>query len=163
MKELIKGICILHCRILTVFSSHSGYHPHTRFLLGEALLLTGQFGKANELLNKQPLHLEPKGELDKAYYETSIAVYKLVCGYFSRQINSKKAITMCHQLLNRPLPLLAADFLSLILWSLLLELEPKNAEKKICRDKIDALIKKTKFSLPFSFSSNQCFKSGGVI
>lgn len=131
---------------LDYFSSHPEYHHHTKFILGEALLLTGQFEKANEVLNTPVLQLDYKGELDKMYYETSLSVYKLVAGFFCGQISSKKANAMCHRLLDGPLPILAADFLSLMLLSLLIQLEKKRKEKKIFRYKIEVLIKKTKFN-----------------
>lgn len=135
---------------LDSFSSHPGHLSHSRFMLGEALLLVGQFEKAYEMLSTQLLPLEYKGELDKAYYETAVAVYKLVSGYFSRQISARRAYTWCQQLLAAPMPILAGDFLALMLWSLLFTLETKATEKKICRDKIEALVNKTKFT---SFNS----------
>ncbi|WP_127127352.1 hypothetical protein [Pseudoflavitalea rhizosphaerae] len=138
---------------LDYFSSPPGYHHHTRFLLGEALLLAGQFGKAYEILNNTSLKIDYKGKMDKMYYETSIAVYKLVSGYFSHQINSQRAKSICHQLLDAPMPLLAADFLNLMLMCLLMQLEIKSTAKKICRDKIEVLVNKTKFTSFYTFLS----------
>jgi hypothetical protein len=136
---------------LDSFSSYPGHLPHLRFMLGEALLLTGQFEKAYEMLNAHLLPLDYKSSLDKAYYETSYTVYKLVSGYFSQQISARRASAACYRLLEGPLPLLAGDLLSLMLWSLLLALEPRPAEKKLCRDKIEALVNKTKFTMFHSF------------
>lgn len=136
---------------LDFFSSPHSDHQHAGFLLGEALLLTGDFERAYELLNETDIEFISIGAMDKTYHEAAVSVYKLVSGYFSQRINPKRAYLMCRQLLDGPMPLLARDFLSLVLLCLLIQLELKSTEKKICRDKIDVLVTKTKFTFFYSF------------
>lgn len=127
-----------------MLSSHARSFYSAGYLVGEALLLTGEFDKAWQILNKGEKLIAPDGLLQEDR-TTYIDILRLSCGFYSANISVKRTQTLLDEIQGRKLPALSGDYLSLLLLFLKRSIQAKPQLRKEISAQIPALIQKTGF------------------
>jgi hypothetical protein len=127
-----------------MLSSHARSFYSAGYLVGEGLLLTGEFDKAWQILNKSEKLIAPDGLLQEDR-TTYIDVLRLSCGFYSANISVKRTQTLLDEIQGRKLPALSGDYLSLLLLFLKRSIQAKPQLRKEISAQIPGLIQKTGF------------------
>jgi hypothetical protein len=116
------------------------------YLVGEALVLTGEFEKAWEVLNSDSVKLTSFPVYLQSDFYLQLNVLKLISGLFSGRIVYSQAVIHYKELVDKPLSVLVNDFYSFFLLVIKKRLFEKNDGVKIDDQKKMSLINKTGFS-----------------
>lgn len=128
-----------------IWSSHAKSCYCAGYLVGDALLLAGEFGRSWEILNSDEIKPSSLTGCLQDEFVTHLGILKLMSGYFSNHISTKRALSLFVELNERPLPVLLHDYLSFYLLLLKRSLFPKAIVRKEVNEQIQYLIKKTGF------------------
>ncbi|AXY75564.1 hypothetical protein D3H65_16965 [Paraflavitalea soli] len=128
-----------------IWSSHAKSCYCAGYLVGDALLLAGEFGRSWEILNSDEIKPSSLTGCLQDEFITHLGILKLMSGYFSNHISTKRALSLFVELNEKPLPVLLHDYLSFYLLFLKRSLFPKATIRKEVNEQIQYLIKKTGF------------------
>jgi hypothetical protein len=128
-----------------MLSAHARSFYAAGYLVGEALLLTGQFEKAWQTVNAIEKSQEPADCLQEEI-SVYIEVLKLASGFFSSHLSRKRALALLERLEDGKLPVLSKDYLTLLLLFVKRSLYPKGHTRKEINEQIEQLVKKTGFA-----------------
>lgn len=128
-----------------IWSSHAKSCYYAGYLVGEALLLAGEFGRSWEVLNSDEIKPSSLSGCLQDEFVTHLNILKLMSGFFSNHISTKRALSLYAELNDKPLPVLLHDYLSFYLLFLKRSLFPKAIVRKEVSEQIQYLVKKTGF------------------
>ncbi len=119
--------------------SNSGYY------IGEALLLTGEFGRAWRIFSDCY-----SGDMDipcclKNEFETQIGAFKLITAFLSGNITKRRTIEKYLELQQRPLPFLSENYFSLFMLTIKYLIFTKPSARKEIQESLNKTIEKTGF------------------
>jgi hypothetical protein len=128
-----------------IWSSHAKSCYCAGYLVGDALLLAGEFGRSWEILNSDEIKPASLTGCLQEEFTTQLNILKLMSGFFSNHISTKRALSLYMELNDKPLPVLLHDYLSFYLLFLKRSLFPKAIVRKEVNEQIQYLIQKTGF------------------
>lgn len=128
-----------------IWSSHAKSFYCAGYLVGEALLLAGEFGRSWDILNSDEIKPASLTGCLQEEFTTHLNILKLTSGFFSNHISTKRALSLYMELNEKPLPVLLHDYLSFYLLFLKRSLFPKASVRKEVNEQLQFLIKKTGF------------------
>lgn len=128
-----------------IWSSHAKSFYCAGYLVGEALLLSGEFGRSWEILNSDEIKPSSLSGVLQEEFITYLSILKLTSGYFSNNISNKRALSLYLELNEKPLPVLLHDYLTFYLLFLKRSLFPKSIVRKEVNEQINYLVRKTGF------------------
>ncbi|NII27378.1 hypothetical protein HB364_19975 [Pseudoflavitalea sp. X16] len=128
-----------------IWSSHAKSCYCAGYLVGEALLLAGEFGRSWEVLNSDEIKPSFLTGCLRDEFVTHLNILKLMSGFFSNHISTKRALSLYAELNDKPLPVLLHDYLSFYLLFLKRSLFPKAIVRKEVNEQVQYLVKKTGF------------------
>lgn len=130
---------------LDIWSSHAKSCYCAGYLVGEALLLAGEFGRSWEILNSDEIKPSLLTGCLRDEFIIHLKILKLMSGFFSNHISTKRALSLFAELSDKQLPVLLHDYLSFYLLFLKRSLFPKASVRKEVNEQLQYLIKKTGF------------------
>lgn len=128
-----------------IWSSHAKSCYCAGYLVGDALLLAGEFARSWDILNSDEIKPSSLTGCLQDEFITQLNILKLTSGFFSNHISTKRATSLFAELNDKPLPVLSHDYLSLYLLFLKRSLFPKAIVRKEANEQIQYLIQKTGF------------------
>lgn len=128
-----------------IWSSHAKSCYCAGYLVGEALLLAGEFGRSWEILNSDEIKPSSLSGCLQEEFITHLSILKLTSGYFSNHISNKRAMSLYLELSEKQLPVLLHDYLMFYLLFLKRSLFPKSVIRKEVNEQLSYLIRKTGF------------------
>jgi hypothetical protein len=130
---------------LDMLSSHAKSFCYAGYLVGEALLLAGEYGRAWDILNSDEIKPTSLPAVLQEEFITRLDIFKLLSGFLSNHISTKKALSLYAELSDRPLPVLSHNYLSFFLVLLKRSLFPRPGIRKEVTEHIQYLVHKTGF------------------
>jgi hypothetical protein len=130
---------------LDMLSSHAKSFCYAGYLVGEALLLAGEYGRAWDILNSDEIKPASLPACLQEEFITRLDIFKLLSGLLSNHIRVKKALSLYAELSAKPLPVLSQDYLSFFLLLLKRNLFPRPGIRKEICEHMSLLVQKTGF------------------
>lgn len=134
-----------HMPDLNMLSSSSLSLANSCYHVGEALLLTGDFNRADDIFaacNVKDLRIPEQFKPD---YILQLKIFKMLCGFLTGHKSPEKVRALIDEMESTQLPFLQRDYLSLFLLSLKYKVAPKPKTRKTILESINMLIEKTGF------------------
>lgn len=130
---------------LKKFSEHGEFLPTAEYIFARALILTGSYGVALEILRQDSRCIQHT--IPSAAHQAFINQYRLLqlyAGYHNGPINEQKAIKQLVSIEEEQFYFLSQDFFTLLLLNLRKQLLPKTLVNSTDRQ-IEVLVQKTGF------------------
>jgi hypothetical protein len=108
-------------------------------------LLAGEYGRAWDILNSDEIKPTSLPAVLQEEFITRLDIFKLLSGFLSNHISTKKALSLYAELSDRPLPVLSHNYLSFFLVLLKRSLFPRPGIRKEVTEHIQYLVHKTGF------------------
>lgn len=114
------------------------------FHVAEALLITGEFHRAWEILNNNICDSIP--ESLKNEFDTQVRLLKLVSGFLSGNLSKRRSHSLYLELANKPMPFLCENYAALFLQFMKYKLSDRFNVRKQVVESSKKLIEKTGFN-----------------
>jgi len=116
----------------------------------EALLLTGEFQRAWEILNTDhSFSFVP--DCVREEFDVQVRILKLLSGYLSENVSKRRCLSVYLDLVNKPLPFLSESYCNLFLYFIKYTMFTRNNLRKQVVERYRTLIQKTGFTYFQSF------------